>query len=81
MLLLVDVLSNRKLLNLTLSKRGIDCVLACDGLECVAAVKANINHFHVIFMDNIMPNMTGVQASVKLRELGYENIILGLTGM
>jgi CheY-like chemotaxis protein len=54
----IDVLSNRKLLSLILSKRGISALTAEDGLECLDQVKElGIDYFDVIFMDNTMPKM------------------------
>ena len=38
------------------------------------------NTLDVIFMDNTMPVMTGIEATKKLRKIGYENMIIGLTG-
>jgi CheY-like chemotaxis protein len=33
-----------------------------------------------VFMDNIMPNMAGPEAASAMRDLGYRNPIIGVTG-
>lgn len=53
-----DVLSNRKLLAMLLTKRGFNVDTAEDGVECVnLADKNGIHNYDLIFLDNTMPNM------------------------
>jgi CheY-like chemotaxis protein len=55
-----DVHSNRKLLAQLLSKKGVNVQLCEDGLSALEKVSSlPLNTFHVIFMDNTMPNMVG----------------------
>ena len=58
----IDVLSNRKLLQMLLRKRGSEVVTADDGVLALKAVeeKGDINYFDLIFMDNTMPNMVSL---------------------
>lgn len=75
-----DVPSNRKMLGMFLKREGQTCDFACDGVEAVALILANQNKYDFVFMDNMMPNMNGIQATKTLREAGYDKIIVGLTG-
>ena len=36
--------------------------------------------YDIIFMDNLMPVMNGGQATQLIRQLGYQNPIIGVTG-
>ena len=76
-----DVLSNRKMLNMLLSKRGISCDQAENGLEGLKIVDLHpINYYHLVFMDNLMPVMNGLEATKALRDRGFTGVIIGLTG-
>jgi signal transduction histidine kinase/CheY-like chemotaxis protein len=81
-LIVDDVLSNRKLLALLLNKRGIHSItFAADGMAGVETVKdKGIDAFDLIFMDNTMPHLSGIEASRIIRKLGYDNLIIGVTG-
>jgi len=79
-LIVDDVLSCRKLLGCLLKKYGIEHVEAKDGVEAFTTVQSDINKFHIIFMDNSMPRMSGVQASRACRQIGFKHIIIGVTG-
>lgn len=77
------MLSNRKLLALLLNKKGLKSVsFAEDGQAAVQAVQqaASLDAFDLIFMDNTMPVMTGIQAASALRKIGYAKLIIGVTG-
>jgi len=75
-----DVNSNRKLLSMLLTKKGIVCESAGDGSEAVEIIKSNANKFNMVFMDNMMPTMNGVEATKILRKLEFPGLIIGLTG-
>eukprot|EP01041_Mallomonas_annulata_P011527 gene11527-24115_t len=75
-----DMMSCRKLLGYLLKRENIKSDEASDGVEAVQAVRRNISRYQVIFMDNTMPNMTGVEATEQIRALGYSNLIVGVTG-
>jgi CheY-like chemotaxis protein len=58
---------------------------AADGLIALNMVKEKLGEEHplpydVILMDFIMPNMTGPEATHRLRQIGYNGIIIGVTG-
>jgi CheY-like chemotaxis protein len=53
---------------------------AIDGLDAVSMIHNRIQKISTIFMDNIMPNITGILASKIIRGLGYNNLIFGITG-
>ena len=48
----LDVMSNRKILKLLLTKKGIvNCDMVEDGLECIELVTSKpLNHYNIIFM-------------------------------
>eukprot|EP01041_Mallomonas_annulata_P011253 gene11253-23539_t len=75
-----DVHSNRKLLTLLLRKKHVDCSEVGDGADAVSFVKANPDLCDMIFMDNMMPRMTGIVATHCIRGLGFNKLIVGLTG-
>eukprot|EP01041_Mallomonas_annulata_P000712 gene712-1368_t len=79
-LLTDDVVSNRRLLKYLLQHTGIECDEAEDGVMAVAAVQDDIYHYDMVFMDNQMPNMNGMDAAKAIRKIGYDRLIIGLTG-
>lgn len=50
-----------------LKKTGVNVTSASSGEECLALVKKQ--HFHVIFMDHLMPSMDGVETLAKMKTL------------
>jgi CheY-like chemotaxis protein len=47
------------------------------GVEAIKAVEAV--RYDIVFMDHMMPEMNGIEATKQLRELGYEAPIVALT--
>lgn len=59
------------------------CYQASDGLQCLLLVEeslARCDPFDVILLDSEMPNMTGPEASIALRNMGFKGKIIGITG-
>ena len=80
-LIVDDVSSNRKMLNMVLSKKGLQCETAGDGQSAIAAVENRpLDHFDFIFMDSRMPKMSGLATTQRLREMGFKQIVVGFTG-
>ncbi len=76
-----------------LFNKNIRSDTAENGLKAVEVYEQNPNKYCLIFMDNLMPEMVslfhlfchwvsqnGLIASRRLREVGYRNLIVGLTG-
>jgi CheY-like chemotaxis protein len=64
----------------TLKADGHTCEEAEDGKQAVEKVKADLDKFHVILMDFVMPVMDGPDATKAIRDLGYTRPIIGCTG-
>lgn len=79
-LIVDDVLSNRKMLHMLLMKKGVKSNLVKNGQEALEAVASDIDEYKIIFMDNMMPLMNGVEATRRIRKLGYKYLIVGVTG-
>ncbi|UGS24657.1 tetratricopeptide repeat-containing hybrid sensor histidine kinase/response regulator [Flavobacterium channae] len=60
-----------------LEKNGHNYVMAENGLEALLLVEEN--KFDVILMDINMPVMNGIEASIKMRNLGIKTPIIALT--
>ena len=77
-----DTEINRELVLELLKKRGHSVSSAADGMEALAAVKRG--HFDVVLMDEEMPRMSGLEATVAIRKMeastGQHVRIVGLTG-
>jgi len=72
-----DVLSNAKLASMIFKKNGFPCDMAFNGQEAVDM--AIQNDYKLILMDNVMPVMTGVEATRQI--LACKNVvIIGITG-
>jgi signal transduction histidine kinase/CheY-like chemotaxis protein/HPt (histidine-containing phosphotransfer) domain-containing protein len=76
-LLADDGETNRKLMNLFLTREGAEVSTAVDGdMACRMALG---EQFDVVLMDMQMPVMDGYAATRKLREHGFERPIIALT--
>lgn len=76
-LLAEDNADNRRLITLYVKRLGAELAYAEDGGQAVA--QASIEPFDLILMDVQMPVMTGIEATQKLRALGYGGPIVALT--
>ena len=51
---------------------------ANSGFEAIDKIEEG-NTYDIVFMDHMMPLMNGIETTKKLREIGYEGIIVALT--
>ena len=58
-IIIIDVESNRKILNLLLKKKGLHTEMADNGQKAVDIILHDMDKFQLILMDNIMPIMVG----------------------
>lgn len=78
-----DVVTNRKLLKRLVTKRGHWVEVARDGREAVDLVSDFVGRgtpFDVILMDYEMPILRGPEAVKEMRGLGVNAFIVGITG-
>jgi len=83
-----DSLTNRKMLVRLIRGKFLSVDEAEDGVEAVGKVSQAITGgrigFHsgydIILMDYMMPNMDGPTAAKEIRDLGYQGLIIGVTG-
>jgi len=73
-LLVEDNKSNQMLMAILLGELGLDIVNANDGLEAVSTFERE--SFSLILMDENMPNMNGIEATKKIREIESENKLI-----
>ena len=53
-----------------LSLLGVEVVSATDGRECIHAFR--MRRFDIVFMDHLMPNMSGLDATSEIRKIEAE---------
>jgi len=77
-----DMKSNRQLLAKLVSNRGVEVDVAEDGQIAVDYIMDHGHTIDIIFMDNVMPNKTGVESTDECRNeiIGYGGLIIGVTG-
>ncbi len=82
MLIVEDDQISQKMLQDILKQLG-ECELASDGKEAISkfdeALKAS-SPFDMVFLDIMMPEVSGMDALEKIRSLEEENGIMGLDG-
>lgn len=83
---------NRKLLKQALERQGHSVVTAEDGQECVDSMKSLLDRYNiendkskvvlcdVVLIDDQMPRLSGVEATRRLRDMGFKGLIYGVTG-
>jgi len=77
-LIVDDVKSNLKLTSMILKKSGYNCDTATNGVEAIEM--ASKNKYSLIFMDNVMPIMNGIEATRQILSFDKSIAIIGLTG-
>jgi len=77
-LIVDDVRSNVKMMEMILSKVGFCCDVAFNGQEAVAL--ARLKHYDLILMDNVMPVMNGIEATRTILSFDASTSIVGVTG-
>jgi CheY-like chemotaxis protein len=73
-----DMPSNLDVMKLLLKSYQIKVDTAGNGLEAIEIIKAG-NLYDIVLMDHMMPKMDGVEATRKIREMGYTQPIVALT--
>jgi len=73
-----DVESNLYVAKGMMLPYGIKIDTANSGFEAINKIK-NGNVYDIIFMDHMMPKMSGIEATRKIRDFGYTNPIVALT--
>lgn len=58
----------------------VETLQMCDGLDAIVKLHERISDISIIFMDNMMPTLAGPLAAKLLRALGYQNLLIGITG-
>ncbi|KAL1405534.1 hypothetical protein Q8F55_009172 [Vanrija albida] len=79
-----DVLT-RKLMSRMLRRLGHEVTTADNGLMALEMIKASFEpdattRYDIVFLDNQMPKMTGVEVAAEVRRLGLPLFIVGCTG-
>lgn len=71
----------REVLKYILQQKNIEVYEATNGAEAVDVIRDNNpDYFDVIWIDNKMPLMSGIKAANILRTIGYNNIMIMITG-
>lgn len=72
---------NRKVISAQLRRLGVDPVVTNDGEDAVTQVLAlyDDSPFNLVLMDMHMPVVDGMEATQRLRRLGIDTYIVGLT--
>ena len=73
-----DMKSNLYVTNNILLNKGLKVDLAESGIEAIEMVR-KCKEYDIIFMDHLMSNMDGIEATKRIRELGYMKKIVALT--
>jgi CheY-like chemotaxis protein len=76
-LIVDDVSANRRMMRRCLEHLGFECDEAEDGV--VALMLCQSRHYELVLMDNMMPNMSGAEATASMRASGDSKVIFGLT--
>ncbi|MCL2819842.1 MAG: ATP-binding protein, partial [Oscillospiraceae bacterium] len=77
-LIVDDVESNLYVAKGLLMPYGLQIETVKSGFEAIDKIEAG-NEYDIIFMDHMMPKMDGIEATNRIREMGYSNAIVALT--
>ena len=76
-----DSSTNRRLMSRLLQTLGVECDVSDNGLHAIGEVQAKHSGYYALcLMDLSMPVMDGIDATTRLRALGYKFPIIALTG-
>jgi len=76
-LLAEDNIINQRVAQTIFKNIGYDITIAQNGKDCVEKVKEN--KFDIIFMDIMMPEKDGLEATAEIRSAGYKLPIVAMT--
>lgn len=71
--------TNHLILSAILKKAGLEYEMVFNGLQAVDEIVQNGADYCLILMDIQMPIMNGIDASRKIREIGYSGAIIAVT--
>lgn len=72
-----DEYANRKLIELLLDKRGVQCDIAEDGWSAFEMFKQN--EYALVLLDQYMPGLLGSEVARKIREEGSTVPLIAIT--
>jgi CheY-like chemotaxis protein len=72
-----DEFTNRRLIEIHLSRANISCDLAADGTEAWEMIRHN--NYRLIILDQYMPGMNGDELARKIRESNPEIPLIAIT--
>lgn len=78
-----DSTLTRKMLVKSITNYFTTVIQGSDGLEAVSIIKDLLqqgNPPNIVFLDSVMPNMSGIDACREIRALGYQGVIIAVTG-
>ena len=77
-LIVDDVETNIYVAKGLMTPYGLKIDSAGSGFEAIGKIKSE-NVYDIVFMDHMMPQMDGIEATAKIRALGYSQPIVALT--
>lgn len=75
-----DVLGNRRLLQRAMQRRGCVAEAVADGQDALDLLLQRRESFDVVLLDKEMPGVDGHETVRRLREAGYTGVVIGVTG-
>jgi CheY-like chemotaxis protein/HPt (histidine-containing phosphotransfer) domain-containing protein len=73
-----DMEAHRIIVGMLLERYGIKSDFAASGFEAIDIIKSG-RVYDIIFMDNMMPEIDGIETLKRIRELGYTQPVVALT--